>query len=200
MAYSDFTLEKFCNKFNFELKNCELFKEYNFESSLIFKTILQESQKISLSSEKARSEAIIFPILQEVSRHNNYEIGIYSGSNLNANPSKELNGECDFILSTKNQKYLVQSPIFGLVEAKKDDINDNSIGQCAAQMYGARILNERDNNGIYTIFGAVTTGEIWQFMKLEDQTLWIDEKRYYIDRVEQILGILQNIVDKYKVQ
>ena len=66
-------------------------------------------------------------------------------------------------------------------------------------MYGARILNERDNNGIYTIFGAVTTGEIWQFMKLEDQTVWIDEKRYYIDRVERILGILQNIVDRYRV-
>jgi len=153
-----------------------------------------------LVSEKAKSELIIAPILFDLYLKNDKKIGLYSGVNLEADPANELNGECDFILSTDTTDFKKESPIFGLVEAKKDDINDNSIGQCAAQMYGARILNEQDNNGIYTIFGAVTTGEIWQFMKLEDQTVWIDEKRYYIDRVERILGILQNIVDRYRIE
>ncbi|MBN3926537.1 MAG: hypothetical protein HWQ37_26210, partial [Nostoc sp. NMS4] len=41
-----------------------------------------------------------------------------------------------------------------------------------------------------TIYGAVTTGSIWQFLKLEAQTLTIDLSEYYLKDVNKILGIL----------
>lgn len=45
----------------------------------------------------------------------------------------------------------------------------------------------------------VTTGTEWQFLKLESKTCFIDRNRYYIDKLENILGALQAIVDFYEL-
>ncbi|MEN8220219.1 MAG: hypothetical protein ABFS56_28485 [Pseudomonadota bacterium] len=83
------------------------------------------------------------------------------------------------------------------VEAKKNAIESN-LGQCAAQMLGARLFNQNENNDIETIYGCVTTGETWQFIKLENEAIHIDSHRYYINNVGEILGVLQVIIDFYK--
>ncbi len=195
MPYSNFTLKKFLNKFNLETQSCDIFPNgLSKEPSNWLKESLQNTSNFPINTEKARSEAIVAPILYEITKLNP-KINLFSGESLNANFELELNGECDFIL-TGEHKPILESPILGLVEAKKDDI-PSGLGQCAAQMLGARIINEQDNKNIQTIYGCVTTGEIWQFMKLENNTVWIDQKKYYIDRVELILGVLQWIVDQY---
>ena len=43
------------------------------------------------------------------------------------------------------------------------------------------------------MYGAGTTGTNWRFFKLEPETVYIDQREYYIDRVEKILGILASI-------
>jgi hypothetical protein len=78
----------------------------------------------------------------------------------------------------------------------KNDI-EAGLGQCVAQMVGARLFNQHEGNGLETIFGCVTTGEDWQFLKLEHDTVVIDSRRYYIDRVDTILGILRTILASY---
>lgn len=45
-------------------------------------------------------------------------------------------------------------------------------------------------NGWITDYGCVTTGEDWQFLKLEQNIITFDNKRYYINEVEKILGVL----------
>ncbi|MEH2280728.1 MAG: hypothetical protein V7K90_05195 [Nostoc sp.] len=40
------------------------------------------------------------------------------------------------------------------------------------------------------IYGTVTTGSIWQFLKLEGQFIQIDLSEYYLKDVNKILGIL----------
>lgn len=47
------------------------------------------------------------------------------------------------------------------------------------------------------IYGCVTTGTEWQFLKLENRTCFVDTERYYIDKLENILGALQAVVDFY---
>ncbi|NJK35753.1 MAG: hypothetical protein HC919_12865 [Oscillatoriales cyanobacterium SM2_2_1] len=42
----------------------------------------------------------------------------------------------------------------------------------------------------------MTTGEDWQFMKLEDRVVHIDCDRYYINQVEKIVGCLRAIVEE----
>jgi hypothetical protein len=115
---------------------------------------------------------------------------------MEADKEKGLNGECDFILSFAKQSYELECPIFCLIEAKDDDIETN-VGQCVAQMLGARIFNEKDELKVNTIYGCVTTGENWQFLKLVDNQIFLDSKLYYLDRLENILGVLQAIVDDF---
>lgn len=64
------------------------------------------------------------------------------------------------------------------------------LGQCVAEMVAAQLFNEQNSNEIQAIYGVVTTGQIWKFLKLERQTVFIDLTDYYIKEVERILGIL----------
>lgn len=151
---------------------------------------------LSTSSEKARSEFIVVPILFEIKKRNRKRFSIYSGERLDVDKAKGLVGECDFILSKGPVAHTIQTPIFALVEAKKNDIS-SGLGQCVAQMMGAKIFNETEGNDIPYLYGCVTTGEDWQYLKLQDNTIHIDSKRYYIDNLEMILGIFQSVVDTY---
>jgi hypothetical protein len=57
-------------------------------------------------------------------------------------------------------------------------------------MVAAQIFNQRNGEAIESIYGAVTTGTDWKFLKLTDKTIWIDKRDYFINEVSQILGIL----------
>jgi hypothetical protein len=139
---------------------------------------------------------IIAPILLEMMEKNHRAFTIFSGETLDVDADKGLNGECDFIISRAIKAYTIQAPIFALVEAKQN-IVENHIGQCVAQMMGVMIFNQSENQPIETIFGCVTNGEVWQFLKLENQTILIDARKYFLDNLEQILGVLQAIIDFY---
>ncbi len=199
MAYSDFKLNDVKKAFDLVEKRVLLFKDVNpLSVSDWLKEALETGLYLALasSSEKARSEFIVVPILFEIHKRNDRHFAIYSGEILDVDKEKGLSGECDFILSKGELSHTIERPILALVEAKKKDIG-LGIGQCAAQMIGAQIFNQQEENGIETIFGCVTTGEVWQFLKLKDNILFIDEVRYYVDNVEKILGVLQSIIDFY---
>ncbi len=83
------------------------------------------------------------------------------------------------------------------MEAKKNDV-DLGVAQCAAQLLGAKIFNEKKQVMLPKIYGCVTSGTEWLFMFLEDQHIYTDSKRYYLLEVEKVLGIFQKILDYYK--
>jgi len=68
------------------------------------------------------------------------------------------------------------------------------MGQCSATMMAAQCFNVRAGTSLTTIYGSVTTGNVWKFLKLEEHTLFIDLPEYYIERVGKILGILLTMV------
>ena len=43
------------------------------------------------------------------------------------------------------------------------------------EMVAARIFNEREGTPRETLHGAVTTGDVWKFLRLEGDTVWIDQ-------------------------
>jgi hypothetical protein len=55
-------------------------------------------------------------------------------------------------------------------------------------------FNEREATAISKIYGAVTSGNIWQFVKLLEDTLYINLQDYLIDDAKKILGILVAMV------
>jgi hypothetical protein len=97
-----------------------------------------------------------------------------------------LKGECDFVLARSATRYALQTPIMVILEAKKHDI-DEGIGQCAAQMLGAHRFNARGGTQVPFIYGCVTNGEGWQFLKLQGSELQIHRPRLMTTEPGKIL-------------
>jgi len=182
MAYSDFTLYDLEEKFgiNHERKTLQ-FDILPFEVSERLKTDLAESTEMPIKSEKARSEWIVVPILKELRRRNDKFFTIYSGDTLVGEKETGLQGECDFILSKDTKSYEISVPIFQIVEAKRNDL-DEGIKQCSAQLVGAKKFNERKGTITEKLYGCTTTGDVWQFIEYSDK-LYIDDKKYYLSEI-----------------
>ncbi|AFY42599.1 hypothetical protein [Nostoc sp. PCC 7107] len=193
MAYSDFSLTKFKKDFQINIhEQNDLFSNIlpiQISDKLI--NILEETTELALAinTEKARSEMIITPILLEVRRSADCQVSLFSGTDFNVDNDKGLNGYCDFVISRSKEQLTINAPVIIIVEAKNENIK-NGLGQCMAAMLAAQIFNEREGNNIKTIYGAVTTGDIWKFLKLEGTNLFVDLNNYYIKELNKILGIL----------
>ncbi len=164
--------------------------------SAILQTILDRNTQLPMLNEKAKSELLVMPILTEVWALN-HNFKPLSGLTFNIDPSKGLKGIADFLISSNPNAQELSSPIMCVFEAKNDAIED-WYGQCGAEMYAARVFNERKGNNIHTIYGAVTNGLLWQFLKLEGQSLFIDSQRYAIANLPQLLGAIQKVYNFYK--
>jgi hypothetical protein len=197
MSYRDFTLDRACRAFTLTLdERADLFAAIaDHATSPLLRTLLDDNVPLALAihTEKARSELIVTPILLEVWRLMQREISLFSGIEFNVAPEKGLNGFCDFILSRSPMQLFLSAPVLTVVEAKNDNINAG-LGQCVAQMVAARLFIEREGEGPTTIHGAVTTGSVWKFLKLDGGTVFVDRPEYYLDRVEKILAILLHCV------
>ncbi|MFN5955643.1 MAG: hypothetical protein ACK6A9_05720 [Dolichospermum sp.] len=193
MAYSDFSLTKFKKTFNITIKEeADLFATVEpIEISEKLTNTLEETTELALAinTEKARSEMIITPILLEVRRKANYQISLFSGTDFNVDIERGLNGYCDFVISRSREQLTINAPVIIIVEAKNENIK-GGLGECAAAMLAAQLFNEQEGNEIKTIYGAVTTGDIWKFLKLEGTDIFIDLNNYYIKELNKILGIL----------
>ncbi len=199
MAYSDFKLGELIKTFGLTISESSgLFANVpEVDYSDILATLLQENVDlaVSINTEKARSEMIIAPILLELRRKFNYQIGLFSGVDFNVDNERGLNGFCDFIISLSKEQLLVRAPVITIVESKNENLNIG-LGQCVAEMIAAQLFNQKEENEIPLIYGAVTIGTIWQFLKLKDKTIFIDLSQYYIKDIKKILGILSSAISQ----
>jgi len=193
MAYIDFTFSKVKEAFQLTIdEKTNLFADTSkVHPSQILTTLLQEnlSFAIAVGTEKARSEFITAQVLSEVRRQLNYRISLFSGSEFTVDRDRELTGFCDFLLSSSEEQLEITSAVVIIIEAKREDIFDG-VGQCIAAMVAAQIFNEQHHNQIPVIYGVVTSGTNWRFIKLERNLVQIDAIEYYISEVDKILGIL----------
>lgn len=193
MPYNAFTLSKVKKDFNLivdESRNLFAYVDPATPSDFL-KQALAEYVPLAtvINTEKARSELIIAPVLVEVKRQTQNRASLFSGTLFDVDSEKGLSGYCDFILSASREQIEITAPVVTIVEAKKEDLI-GGIGQCIAAMVAAQIFNERAENQVNLIYGAVTSGTVWRFLTLQENTVCIDSIEYYIDRVEKILGIL----------
>jgi hypothetical protein len=155
------------------------------------------NQEIPMVSEKARSELLITPILVEMRKKNPHAFTYFSGYQFNIDPKKGLKGFCDFIVSKRWNAAFIESPVIAIVEAKHNQDLLDAVPQCAAEMYAARLYNERHNEDIKIMHGAVTNGYEWLFLTLKDTTVAIDINRYTINNLPELLGVWQLIIDSF---
>ena len=189
----------------------QLRKELNIEDSmnkwlplsLSFGTVtptlveaLEEASEETLTTEKAKSEFIVVPILKELRRHNHNKFKIFLGFEFNVDTKLKLAGFCDFMLSMNVDRMELTAPIFCLVEAKNDNV-EKCLAQCGAEMYAAQLFNERKGQPQKVIYGCVTNAFSWAFLKLEGKNLYIDPNYVPLTFAEphKVLAVLQWILD-----
>ncbi|MFM6246485.1 MAG: hypothetical protein ACKPFD_17440 [Dolichospermum sp.] len=197
MPYSDFTLKKVRQDLAIAIhEGGRFFPDIPpVKPDDLLNQELEEGLPLVLArgSEKARSEWIISPVLTAVRRLLNRQISLFSGEDFTVDPNLGLNGICDFLISKSPTQLEIQAPAIIIIEAKKENLN-GSLGQCIAEMVAAQKFNTANNITIPTIFGSVTSGTTWKFLKLEDNSVTIDITEYPIPPVEQILAFLMWMV------
>lgn len=199
MPYSQFTLRKVKEAFQLTL----IEDQAHFASvspqalSAELANILRENVPLALAinTEKARSELIIAPILVELRKLFDRQISLFSGIDFVVDASQDLNGFCDFMLSRSPEQLFLTAPVVAIVEAKNEDLV-GGLGQCVAEMVAAQLFNRQEKNELAWVYGTVTTGSTWKFLKLQHQTVWIDNREYHIEQSAKLIGILVAMINQ----
>lgn len=197
MSFADFTFPQVQQALGLTLDEADLASAFPaVPLREDFVTTLTDGAAIALAinTEKAKSEFIIAPVLLELRRLLGGAVGLFSGVALDVDPGKGLTGVCDFILTKATRQFILSTPLVTVVEAKNDNLR-NGLGQCIAEMYAAALYNQQEGGTIEAVWGVVTTGSAWKFLRLENTTVTLDVKEYYIDNIGKILGVLQHVVE-----
>lgn len=198
MSYSDFTLSLLESEFNLILQErVEIFQDIKpVTPSQLLREILEENIPLALEidTEKARSELIIAPIMVELRKHFNRKISFFSGVDFSVEKAKGLTGMCDFMISYSPKQLEVTAPVVTLVEAKNDNIK-SGIAQCIAEMVAAQLFNERKQNHIPCIYGVITTGSNWKFLRLVENRVDLEAGEHFIGDLDGLFGILLDMIE-----
>jgi hypothetical protein len=53
---------------------------------------------------------------------------------------------------------------------------------------------------ISTLYGCVTTGDDWVFLRLTNNELVIDTRKYYLVEIGELLALFVDIINQYKTE
>jgi hypothetical protein len=196
LTYSQITIQDLRNKLGITLETESFLPDVEPSKIPDWLHTYLEINRLSpaiAKSEKAVSEMLITPILSAIKDQNKERVALFSGEPFSGG---ELMGFCDFIFAANPKAYLPEPPILVLVEAKKQDIY-GGIPQCVAEMYVAQIINSKANIKSDTVFGCVTTGTEWLFLKLREQRAITDPTILYFNDLPKIISIFQYMINTF---
>jgi hypothetical protein len=193
MGYSNFKkIRQVTKKFGLkaELKPMFLDATPHQPSDWLVKS-LEIAYKAPATTEKAKSERLVSPILMEIVQAFENHITLFSGEEMNVNALDDLAGPCDFFFGLYPLSPYIETPIISVVEAKDEDV-EWGVAQCAAQLYAANLMNIQEDKDVPTLYGCATDGVEWQFLKFENNIFTINPKP--ITDITQVLGIWHWII------
>ena len=197
MPYGEFTIEEVKARFQLRIAEAEEFFAHipALPVSDLLTTMLAETVPlaVAISTEKARSELIVVPVLLEVRRQLQRRVSLFSGVEFTVDPSRGLNGVCDYLLSLSPEQLTIEAPVVAVVEAKNDNLK-SVLGQCMAEMVAACLFNQQKGRELPRVYGVVTTGSLWKFMRLEGDEVSLDLREYPISELGRVVGILVSMV------
>lgn len=197
MAYNRFTLPEVEAQFELTIeRDTPLFPQPPLAAPSAFLRMTLERYlplALDMQTEKARSEFIIAPILMEVVEQKHRQVSLHSGVDFTVDRKLGLSGFCDYLFSRSPERTEVVAPVLAVVEAKREDI-PSGMGQCLAELVAAQRFNERQGKPVRVLYGCVTTGDRWRFLRLEGTQATIDTTEYPVEALEKVLGILLELV------
>lgn len=140
----------------------------------------------AFSSEAARCELLIFPILREAYKKLSTEIALWIQKPINYD--EKLSGTPDYLFAKRSPlgKTVLELPLLAVVEAKKSDF-EQGWGQCLAELVAMQKLNGESTN---TVYGIVTDGKYWEFGQLTETLFSKNRESFSIDDLPELLGAL----------
>lgn len=197
MSYSDYTLADLKQRFGLRVAESEnLFAnvaEVDLPPVLVDTLARYLPLAVNVNTEKARSELLIAPLLIEFKLLYRDRVSLFSGIEFTVDDAAGLKGRCDYILARSPEQLALNAPVCVLVEAKNENIVAG-IPQCLAAMVAAQKFNERQQSATEAVYGAVTTGTLWRFLKLQQTTASVDVIEYPIQAARKIFAILTAII------
>lgn len=144
-------------------------------------------------NEFSRSVWMVGPVLGEVWDRYDGTVCLIGGAEFEADPAARPTGACDFVFGRGPQRPVVVAPLLVVFEAKRDSIPEG-LGQCIAGMVGAQRFNRREGAPIDPMYGCVTTGSLWKFLRLTGSGLEVDQREYTVTQTDQLLGIMMHMI------
>lgn len=193
MAYSDFSLDRVSQELGVRLaRGVDLFGAVPpVEPDETLTRALAElgEMAVAVGTEAARREMLVAPVLYAVRRRLG-DLVLFPGLALDVDRARGLNGFCDYVLARSDVGFVLTSPLLVVMEAKRDDVTAG-LGQAAAAMVGMAQFNADRGTPIPVVYGAVTTGSVWRFLRLEAAVLSPDSREYFLTELPRVLGILE---------
>ncbi|MEG3932765.1 MULTISPECIES: hypothetical protein [unclassified Microcoleus] len=135
---------------------------------------------VSLSSETARRESLVSPVLLDIIRYCKCQLRFEYTLNVNS----WLKGNLDYFV--KSERELL------VIEAKNDDMT-RGFTQLAVELIAMSHVEEQN-----IFYGAVTMGDVWRFGKLDrnQHTIFQDINLFKVpDDLEDLMKIMVGILD-----
>ncbi len=199
MAFTDFTSP---NKVKEYFPNLKLSREKFIPSDIPqfdLEPYLEKQIEFGLKSYKPNEafadKFLIAPVLNNVwLKHD--KLNLWTQTFIKANDI--LQGRPDYMISPldENQYEVLTLPIVAMVEAKHENFS-LGWGQCLAEMLACQKINKSED---IIIFGIVTTGQSWEFGKLEKNRFVRDIGNYSIVNIKQTLNIVNFIFKQAEIE
>lgn len=176
-------------RIKYQEENFIVLENYNISSEFIQEFEFNQRNLDVFSSEAARCEIIIFPILREIYKKYHQEVSLWVQKPISYD--ERLNGTPDYIVSKKSElgKTFLEFPLLIVAEAKKNDF-EQGWGQCLAELVAAENINENPGMPVY---GIVTDGKLWEFGKLTEKVFTKNRTGFTIDNLAELFGALDFI-------
>src|SRR4051812_16586707 len=119
MAFRDFTFPRVQEQLGLRIEDRDLFSAtapWPIREEIA--AFVQDGVALALanSTEKAKSEFIIAPILLELRRSLGPKFALFSGIEWDVDSARGLNGYCDFIITRGPSQHVVSAPYLAIVE------------------------------------------------------------------------------------
>lgn len=174
---------EFGYSFTFEVTDFPQSESYNKEIIKNLKeTYYTILPKITLTSEIAKREFLIAPILLELVRTTESKVHVEYPIELD----DKLSGLLDYLIRSKQELIVI--------EAKKGDM-DKGFNQLSVELIA---LDKYENSELPKFYGAITVGDIWRFsiLKRKEKLIIKDIHSYRIpEDIENVFSILKGIVE-----
>lgn len=130
------------------------------------------------SNECTRSTCIVSQLLLSLALTQN--VSLFTGIPLEVNWTQGWVGVPDYVLSRSPLTFRIHPPVVLVVEVKRE--LERGLSHCLVEMAAAQQFNQAD----IPVYGALTTGLQWQFLKLQGNLVTISPTVYDLGSLDDI--------------